>query len=256
MVKTDSMHFHFGSPLFPFTFFFIYGYGYLAPLTHQHSSTSFKHFESPDSLCSNQMAFRKLFSKRAVTNDYRVASPAVALDHSSPIKSLTTPQNNAASKTKLFKEFLTGDSVDIGFFRRFLHRRAIRQLPEFMSMPVGEKLREKLISGDRLHLDGLTPPEEIAGEANKFGISVENVKKILRFSLVEKLKAKLREIPRGSICYSEFVKICVDECGNEGQGVEFAKLLDQSGNVIVLGNIVFLRPEQVLILFFQLALII
>jgi len=235
---------------------YIYGYVYLAPLTHQHSSTSFKHFESPDSLCSNQMAFRKLFSKRAVTNDYRVASPAVALDHSSPIKSLTTPQNNAASKTKLFKEFLTGDSVDIGFFRRFLHRRAIRQLPEFMSMPVGEKLREKLISGDRLHLDGLTPPEEIAGEANKFGISVENVKKILRFSLVEKLKAKLREIPRGSICYSEFVKICVDECGNEGQGVEFAKLLDQSGNVIVLGNIVFLRPEQVLILFFQLALII
>ncbi|XP_011017292.1 PREDICTED: calcium uniporter protein 4, mitochondrial-like [Populus euphratica] len=193
------------------------------------------------------MAFRKLFSKRAVTNGYRVASPAVALDHSSPIKSLTTPQNNAASKTKLFKEFLTGDSVDIGFFRRFLHRRAVSQFPEFMSMPVGEKLREKLISGDRLHLDGLTRPEEIAGEANKFGISVENAKKILRFSLVEKLKAKLREIPRGSICYSEFVKICVDECGNEGQGVELAKLLDQSGNVIVLGNIVFLRPEQVAI---------
>ncbi|KAJ6404803.1 hypothetical protein OIU84_012887 [Salix udensis] len=104
-----------------------------------------------------------------------------------------------------------------------------------MSMPVGEKLREKLISGDRLHLDGLTLPEEIAGEAKKLGISVEDAKKILRVSLVEKLKAKLREIPKGSICYSEFVKICVDECGNEGQGVEFAKLFDQSETVIVLG---------------------
>ncbi|CAK7347671.1 unnamed protein product [Dovyalis caffra] len=197
------------------------------------------------------MAFRKLFSKRTITNDYRVASPAVTLDHlSSPITSLTTPQNNAPSKTNLPEEFLTGDSVDKSFFRRFLHRRAVNQLPEFLSMPVGEKLREKLkgikISSDRLHLDGLTPPEQPTGEAaNKFGISVENAKKILRVSLVEKLKARLREIPNGSILYSEFVKICVDECGNEDLGVEFAKLLDQSGNVIVLGNIVFLRPDQV-----------
>ena len=34
-------------------------------------------------------------------------------------------------------------------------------------------------------------------------------------------------------------------CENEDQGAEFAKMLDDSGNVIVLGNVVFLRPEQV-----------
>uniref|UniRef100_A0A6N2N9N5 Calcium uniporter protein C-terminal domain-containing protein n=1 Tax=Salix viminalis TaxID=40686 RepID=A0A6N2N9N5_SALVM len=63
--------------------------------------------------------------------------------------------------------------------------------------------------------------------------------------MMERLKEKLREIPKGSIWYPEFVKVCVDECGNEDQGAEFAKLLEQSLNVIVLGNIVYLRPEQV-----------
>ncbi|KAL9385818.1 hypothetical protein Peur_022828 [Populus x canadensis] len=196
------------------------------------------------------MAFRKLFSKGTITSGCRVPSPAATLDHSSsPIKSLPTLKNNAPSKTNLHQEPLTGDSVDKGFFRRFLHRRAVNQLPEFISIPIGEKLREKLkgftISSNRLHLDGLTPPEQVAGEANTFGISVENAKKVLRVSLMEKLKARLREIPKVSIMYSEFVKVCVDECGNEDQGVEFARLIDQSGNVIVLGNIVYLRPEQV-----------
>ena len=62
---------------------------------------------------------------------------------------------------------------------------------------------------------------------------------------MEKLKAKLREIPKSSISYSEFVRVCVQGCENEDQGAEFAKMLDDSGNVIVLGNVVFLRPEQV-----------
>uniref|UniRef100_A0A6N2MKN3 Calcium uniporter protein C-terminal domain-containing protein n=1 Tax=Salix viminalis TaxID=40686 RepID=A0A6N2MKN3_SALVM len=128
------------------------------------------------------MAFRKLFSKRAVTNDYGVASPAVALDHPSPIKSLTAPRNNAASKTKLFKEFFTGDSVHIGFFRCLFP-------PPLSHYPA-----------TRTHAHAA-----IAREAKKLGISVEDAKKILRVSLVEKLKAKLREIPKGSICYSEFV---------------------------------------------------
>ncbi|KAJ6400192.1 hypothetical protein OIU84_015773 [Salix udensis] len=196
------------------------------------------------------MAFRKLFSKGTITNGYRVPSPAATLDHSSsPIKTLTTPQNNAPSKTNLQKELLTGESVDKGFFRRFLHRRAVNQLPELLSIPVGEKLREKLkgfnISRDRLHLDGLTLPGQVAGDSNTLGVSVENAKKILRVSMMERLKEKLREIPKGSIWYPEFVKVCVDECGNEDQGAEFAKLLEQSLNVIVLGNIVYLRPEQV-----------
>jgi hypothetical protein len=227
-------------------------YIYLLILPQHTSTFLIQQLENPQIL--SNMAFRKLFSKGTITSSCRVPSPAATLEHSSsPIKSLPTLKNNAPSKTNLHKEPLTGDSVDKGFFRRFLHRRAVNQLPEFISIPIGEKLREKLkgfnISSDRLHLDGLTPPAQVAGEANTFGISVENAKKVLRVSLMEKLKARLREIPKVSIMYSEFVKVCVDECGNEDQGVEFARMIDQSGNVIVLGNIVYLRPEQVLITF-------
>lgn len=122
-------------------------------------------------------------------------------------------------------------------------------LPEFLSLPVGEKLREKLrginITGDRLKLDGLSPPVPADSADTPYGISVHDARKILRVSQMEKLKAKLGEIQRSSISYSEFVGICVEVCENEDQGVEYAKTFDESGNVIVLGNVVFLRPEQV-----------
>ncbi|KDP38464.1 hypothetical protein JCGZ_04389 [Jatropha curcas] len=199
------------------------------------------------------MALRKLLSKR-LSNSYGVASPAVTLEHSpisSPVTHKSTLTPNAA-KANFQIEYLTSpESSKTGFFRRFLHRRSINQLPEFLSLPVGEKLRERLkgtnITRDRLRLDGLAPLEQepVPGDPNLFGISVQDAKKLLRLCQVEKLKSRLREIPQNSISYSELIQISVEECGNEEQGVELAKMLDQSGNVIVLGSIVFLRPEQV-----------
>ncbi|KAF2299898.1 hypothetical protein GH714_005864 [Hevea brasiliensis] len=162
------------------------------------------------------MALRKLLSKR-LSDTYRLASPAVTLEHL-PIFSPTTLQATLppnATKTNFHRESLTStESSDKGFFRRFLHRKAINQLPEFLSLPVGEKLREKLkginITGERLRLDGLAPPapqEKVAKDPNRFGISVEDARKLLRLSQVEKLKAKLKEIPKTSISYSEFVQV-------------------------------------------------
>lgn len=119
-------------------------------------------------------------------------------------------------------------------------------------MPVGDKLRERLggsnITGDRIRLDGLIPPASFENEryVSGCGISIDDARKIIRLSQVERLKTKLRNIPMSSISYSEFTRICVEDCGNnKEQGAEFAKLLDESGSVIVLGNIVFLRPDQV-----------
>ena len=194
------------------------------------------------------MALRKTLAKR-LFDGYRVTSPAVTKDFSP--SSTVVPPN--ASKSSFHREYIASpDSSEKGFFRRFLHRRAMSPLPEFLSVPVGDKLREKLrainITGDRISLDGLSPPSPekaaFAGDS-VFGISIQEAKKILRLSQVEKLKAKLREIPKSSISYSEFVRVCVQGCENEDQGAEFAKMLDDSGNVIVLGNVVFLRPEQV-----------
>lgn len=197
------------------------------------------------------MELRKALVKRLITKSYisRLLSPAVTLEH---CKSLVPPH---ARKTNFHREYITSpDSSEKGFFRKFLQRRQINQstarIPEFFSLPVGDKLREKLkginIAGDRLRLDGLAPnvPDSPAKDA-PYGFTVQNARKVLRLYQVEKLKLKLRAIPKSSISYREFSRICVDFCGNEEEGTEFAKLLDESGNVIVLGNTVFLRPEQV-----------
>uniref|UniRef100_A0A2C9VZ30 Calcium uniporter protein C-terminal domain-containing protein n=1 Tax=Manihot esculenta TaxID=3983 RepID=A0A2C9VZ30_MANES len=213
------------------------------PIILKFSRSTLSASSSPSS-----MALRKLLSKR-LSDTYRLASPAVTLQNS-PIScppNLQVTQLLNAAKT----DYLSSPELsEKGFSRRFLHRKSVNQLPEFLSIPVGEKLREKLkginITGERLRLDGLVPPrqETVGKDPNRFEITIIGARKILKLSQLERLRAKFREMPNSSISYSEFVQMCVEECGDENQGIEFAKALDRSGNVIVLGNIVFLRPEQ------------
>lgn len=102
---------------------------------------------------------------------------------------------------------------------------------------------EQLVSRDRILLDGLKPPA--AGELD--GLTVEETRKLVRLAEVVRMKRKLKEIPTSRITYREFVRICGEDNsdGDEDYGVELAKRLDESGAVIVLGNDVFLHPEQV-----------
>ncbi|XP_059637109.1 calcium uniporter protein 4, mitochondrial-like [Cornus florida] len=201
------------------------------------------------------MALRRTLAKRLLSEKRETSSTVVTLQHS-PISNLKTLVPPNAARTSFHREFLTSpDSADTGFFRRFLQRRGMNQatrLPDFLSVPIGDKLSERLksmnINGDHLRLDGLSPPPPPPATADSEsldGISVLDARKILRVSLLEKLRTKLRQIPVNSISYSEFVRVCVDGCSNHEQGLEFAKTLDESGNVIVLGNVVFLRPDQV-----------
>ncbi|XP_065882120.1 calcium uniporter protein 4, mitochondrial-like [Euphorbia lathyris] len=190
------------------------------------------------------MVLRKLLSNRIF-----YSSPAVTPQRRPAFSSSVTGLQNAA-KTNLHRDH--SGTPEIGLFRPFLPRRAMKQLPEFLSVPIGEKLRETLnrinITGDRIHLDCVNPlANSIKNEPppNRFGISVEDARKVLRLTQIEKLKETLETIPESSIPYFKFVQICEEMCGNREQGVEFARMLDESGNVIVLGDIVFLRPQQV-----------
>ncbi|KAG4934439.1 hypothetical protein JHK87_048441 [Glycine soja] len=147
-------------------------------------------------------------------------------------------------------------SADGGFLRRFfLLRQAVyhsspARFPDFLSLPVGEKLREKLkginnIAGIGDCCVALAPAPMASDAVFGSGMSVSHARKILRVPQMEKVKAKLRNVSESSVPYSEFLRICVETCENHEQGTEFAKILDESGNVIVLGKAVFLRPEEV-----------
>ncbi|XP_057491819.1 calcium uniporter protein 2, mitochondrial-like isoform X2 [Actinidia eriantha] len=191
------------------------------------------------------MAFRRTLAQRLFNVSKKSNTILANCRISSPSSAVPRPAK------------LAPDPGDDGVFRRFLQWRPIYQSaatsPEIRSLPRGEKLMEKLrginIAGDRIRLDGLTPPpppiEQETAAATEGIFTVADARKLLRVSQLEVVKSKLRQIAKDHVPFAEFVEICSDGCSNGEEGLELAKMLDQSGIVIVLGNIVFLRPEQV-----------
>ncbi|KAJ0536089.1 putative MCU family protein [Helianthus annuus] len=158
------------------------------------------------------MALRRTIANRLLKHQPpAISKPLTATKSSIHRQLLTSPPQNPSPTT------------DVGFFRRFLHRTKLNQsstlnLPELFPFPTTER---------------------------PLGMSVKDIRKILRFFQLENVRMVLRRIPRNSISYSEFVTICTGTCTDRQQGLELSKLLDEGGDVIVLGNIVFLRPDQV-----------
>ncbi|KAF7851581.1 hypothetical protein BT93_L3578 [Corymbia citriodora subsp. variegata] len=200
------------------------------------------------------MAVRNALVKRFFAG-YRAASPAVTLARSpAPFPSLPSLTNLVPASTSFHRELLTSPESAVGGILRRALNQSVGALPELLSLPTGDKLREKLrgdgATVDRRLPDGPEPSPSAAAAAaaargEAYGLTVQDARKILRFYQVEKVKARLRAIPESSISYGEFVRICVEECEEEGRGTEVAKTMDESGNVIVFGNVVLLSPEQV-----------
>ncbi|XP_059283315.1 calcium uniporter protein 2, mitochondrial [Lycium ferocissimum] len=193
------------------------------------------------------MAFKKMLAQRlsnaCKTTSFSISSCRIS-SSSMAERTLTPPHPD---KKRISPE--PGDNNN-GIFRRLIHRQPMypspATSPELRSLPTGETLIEKLrqmdISRNRIKFDGLIKPKEESPEGK---LTVADVKKVLRLSQLEMVKLRLKEIEKNCISYSEFVKICSGICSSSEQGVEFAKILDDSGTVIVLGNVVFLRPDQV-----------
>ncbi|CAH8263266.1 unnamed protein product [Arabidopsis lyrata] len=185
------------------------------------------------------MAMRKLLSKK-LFNITNVASQSLmnCRISSSSLAVRTRVPTDSTDTTKISPE--PGDST---ISRRFMHNSAMIR-PEIMQMPVGESLIEKLreIDGskDRIRLDGLTPPER------ESSLTVADTKKLLRAAQIEIVKSKLRETGRSWMSYSEFVSVCGEASSDPDLGSRIAKMLDDSANVIVLGDSVCIRPDQLL----------
>lgn len=148
------------------------------------------------------------------------------------------------------KTNIAPDPGDSGMFRRLFHKRALFQ-PDLRPIQIGENLMEKLrafdITRDRIRLDCLSPPVTLPMERSpeKDVLTVEDARKLLRVAQLEMVKTRLRDMDQTWISYSEFVRICGEGCSDPEQRIRVAKTLDESGTVIVLGNAVCLKPEQV-----------
>ncbi|GMH06468.1 hypothetical protein Nepgr_008308 [Nepenthes gracilis] len=198
------------------------------------------------------MAFKKAMVHR-LFNISGFSHPASSRNPLKPPLTQCLITSDPAKRTAAPK--LAGSS---GLFRRIMQRRPLYQSaisPGIRSVPTGDNLMEKLremdIARERLRLIGLSPStapskesEPSSPESN--GFTVGDLKKLLRASQMEMVKAKLRQIPRDWISYSEYLQICQESCSTrKEEGLVYAKMLDESGVVIVLGNAVCLHPEQV-----------
>ncbi|KAF7809753.1 calcium uniporter protein 2, mitochondrial-like [Senna tora] len=178
------------------------------------------------SLAQRFLKFTK-FSSQTLTNG-RLSSSSV---HSRIASSLSKPD-------------IAPDPGDEGVFRRFLHKPSLF-VPELRSSSPSlkdglvDQLKAMDIARNRLRLDGLIPPPE------KSDVTAEDARKLLKTAQLEMVKSRLREIRESCISYSELVRICAEHCSDQDQAKRMAEMLDDSAAVIVLGDIVFLRPEQV-----------
>ncbi|XP_049384471.1 calcium uniporter protein 2, mitochondrial-like [Solanum stenotomum] len=198
------------------------------------------------------MAFKKIVAQR-LFDSYKISRPSLTtcrICSSTMTKSMASPN----------PERIAPDPGEGAFFRRSLHRSSLFQSlatsSELRSFPIGEKLRQELrgmdIGRDRIRLDGLiSPPQQKSfpemeselAEEEKF--TVADAKKVMRLAQLEVVKSRLRQMENDWISYPEFFQICNGASSNSDQALEFAKMLDQSGIVIVLGNVVFLKPDKV-----------
>ncbi|KAJ6811452.1 calcium uniporter protein 2, mitochondrial-like [Iris pallida] len=103
--------------------------------------------------------------------------------------------------------------------------------------------RIRILNPDRIRLDGILNPNPNPNP-NLNRMSAAEVRKVLRAAQVEAARARLRATGRHCVPYEDFLGICREVSSSE-QGSEIARSLDESGTVVVLGNLVFLRPDQI-----------
>ena len=211
------------------------------------------HSSSSSSSSSSSMAFKKTLAHRLFNLSKISAQALTKCRISSSSLALRFPPHTNTSN-------IAHDPGDHSVFRRFLHKRAVVTQPaispELRELAAGGNIVEKFkslgIASDRIRLDCLRPPasETLAtdwdGSDVKNGLTVEDARKLLRVTRMEMVKRDLREIQKSWVPYSEFVRVCCQGCDDSDQGLEIAQMLDESGTVIVLGNVVYLRPEQVI----------
>ncbi|XP_022775266.1 calcium uniporter protein 2, mitochondrial-like [Durio zibethinus] len=192
------------------------------------------------------MALKKTLAEK-LFNISKVSSQALANCRiSSSTVQNRIPKKAGKATVSMAPDRGDGNGNGNGMFRRFLHKGAMVS-PAMRKLPMVENLMERLrefdISKDRIRLDGLSP--HLVAKSAVPELSVQEAKKLLRVAQLEVMKTRLRETGKIWILFSDFIRICGESCSDPEQGLQFAKLLDETGTVIVIGNVVVLQPEQI-----------
>jgi len=190
------------------------------------------------------MAFKKTLTQRLLSLT-KISSQSLS---NCRISSSSLQSRNPPTVAKRDIAPEPGDSSNDGVFRRFLHKQAVFKSELRPPHPgdsdgLLQKLREMDIARNRIRLDGLSPPEAATEELKS---TAEDVRKLLRATQLEAVKSKIRMIQQSCVTYSEFVEMCGENCSDQEQAKKIAKILDDSATVIILGDVVFLKPEQVI----------
>ncbi|KAM7272894.1 hypothetical protein ACFE04_027558 [Oxalis oulophora] len=189
------------------------------------------------------MALSRPFTTRLLNNCKNKPFSA-RLEHSRIYKHLQSSQNETTTNT-IRKHGTSLGFNENGLIPQFMHlgmltdRNLGKKLQDFKHITQADKEKQSHLLHHRF------PPAIIVNSLDSILITVEDTKKLVKLVCVAKLRAKLKEIPDAQISYAEFVRICVEESYDENQGMKYARLLEEQGNVIIMGNIMFLRPDQV-----------
>ncbi|CAD5174023.1 unnamed protein product [Musa acuminata subsp. malaccensis] len=180
------------------------------------------------------MALRKMVASR-FSNVAKIASP----------EAIPPPR----PATSLLRRLLPGSGADEpGLLRQFLQRRpffhAATTPPARLALPVGDGLMDRIreMNGSRIRLEGLLPPT--TKRMDDAAVSVAEARKVARAARMEVARARLRGTGRACLSYSEFSQVCGEVAGGMEEGAGLGRALDESGAVIVLGDIVFLKLFQ------------
>lgn len=121
-------------------------------------------------------------------------------------------------------------------------------------LPVGEKLldRIRVINGERtLRLEGLVPPAQVAEPAGN-NITAQDARRVIRAAQVRAARERVMAVQRSCVSYPEFVEIVRGSTSSvewlrttEKDAIELSKLLETSGVVLKIGNLVVLQPDHV-----------
>lgn len=78
-------------------------------------------------------------------------------------------------------------------------------------------------------------------------ISTEDGRRLLKFVRLEALKNRLQRIHNDCISYEELLRVCMEsiEGSSKEEATGLAKLLDESGHILILNNTVYLHPDKI-----------